>query len=71
MGKVKIGILSHPRFRKEKNKNSNKCSMLFMPGNCMLSNVNNPDLLNLIPKNSNQLCPMEKCKLSNLHNHEY
>ena len=26
----------------------------------MLSNVNNPDLLNLIPKNSNQLRPMEK-----------
>ena len=26
----------------------------------MLSNVNNPDLLNLIPKTSNQLRPMEK-----------
>ena len=26
----------------------------------MLSNVNNPDLLNLIPKNSNQLRPIEK-----------
>ena len=26
----------------------------------MLSNVNNPDLLNLIPKKSNQLRPMEK-----------
>ena len=26
----------------------------------MLSSVNNPDLLNLIPKNSDQLRPMEK-----------
>ena len=26
----------------------------------MLSNVNNPDLLNLIHKNSNELGPMEK-----------